>query len=264
MAELLRFEGVSRRYGGLLAVAMGRDGADVTALTKVDFAIAEGEALGLIGPSGSGKSTVARLGRGLESPSSGRIFFDGAPLRLRTARARRLFGRKAQLIDRLAMQELNARLSAAQLVRAPLDKLQIGSAASRLALAERVLDEVGVPAMMWEAPSRELPDDLAQRVAIARALAPGPRLLICDEAVGALDAPSRARVLTLLNGLRSSRGVAVLFISHDLALIRGFCERVVVLSAGQVVETQPIEALFSAPQRPETRALIAASDIRAS
>jgi len=235
-----------------------RHGPPVRAVDGVSFALAGAETLGLVGESGCGKSTVARAIVGLQPPTRGSVVVDGIEIvgakraGLRAARAR------MQMVFQDPVTSLNPRMTVGAAVGEPL--FVRGLARGR-ALRERVA------ALLTEAGLR--PEDAAryphqfsggqrQRIVIARALALRPALLVCDEPVSALDVSVRAQILNLLVDLRRAHGMACLFVSHDLAVVRHVCDRVAVMYLGRLAELAPRDALYSAPRHPYTRALLAA------
>jgi oligopeptide transport system ATP-binding protein len=229
------------------------------ALDDVSFCMAPGEALGVVGESGSGKSTLARVLSGLQPADGGSIRFDGCELRgLDRARWRPL-RRDIQLVFKDPLASLDPRMTALAAVAEPLQALrpQLGGD-ERRRYACRWLERVGLPPGLHGRYPHELSGGQCQRVGIARALVIEPRLLICDEPVSALDVSVQAQIVNLLMDLRRERRLALLFIAHDLAVVRHLCDRVLVLHAGRVVECAPAAELFARPAHPYTQALLAA------
>lgn len=246
---LLRLERVGKIYGG-------RNGA--VALADVGMAIAPGEAVGIVGESGSGKSTLARLVMGLEAPSAGRILLDGADVtRPDTAWSRRI--RAMQMIFQDPVSALNPRRRVGDIVTQSLEaRHNFEARAERQARALALLRATGLAAELAPRYPPQLSGGQRQRVNIARALCAEPRLLVADEIVSGLDVSVQAQILNLLLRLRAERGLALLFISHDLSVVRHLCERVLVMQGGRIVEDGPTERVFAAPAHPYTRTLIAA------
>jgi oligopeptide/dipeptide ABC transporter ATP-binding protein len=226
----------------------------VRAVNDVSLAVAPGEALGLVGESGSGKSTLGRLMLGLIAPSSGRILIDGQDLAaLGPADTRRL-RRRMQLVFQDPYSSLDPR-------RRVGAQIADGLAIHGMDQAGRVaalLDQVGLTPAHANRFPHEFSGGQRQRIAIARALATGPDLLVADEPVSALDVSVQAQVLAVLADLRSRLNLALLFISHDLAVVRSLCDRVAVLYLGRVVEEGPAAAVFRTPLHPYTQALLSA------
>ncbi|MFJ4621240.1 ABC transporter ATP-binding protein [Streptomyces sp. NPDC088812] len=244
--DLLRLDQVSKRHRrGPLAV----DG--------VSLRVAAGETVALVGESGSGKSTVARLALGLLAPDTGTVRFDGHdPYRLRGPSGRRTRAR-LQFVPQQPRGSLNPALRAGEAVAFAL-RVHGTPRKERPALVADLFQRVGLAPELARRHPRELSGGQVQRVAIARALATGPDLIVCDEPTSALDTTVQAQVLELLTDLRQRLGLACLFVSHDLAVVRHLAHRVVVLRRGRVVEEGGTAALWNAPRHPYTRALLAA------
>ncbi|MEV7169350.1 ATP-binding cassette domain-containing protein [Streptomyces sp. NPDC093224] len=246
--DLLRLDGVAKRYPrGPLAVA------------GVSLRVARGETVALVGESGSGKSTLARLALGLLAPDAGTVRFDGHdPHRLRGAAGRRVRAR-LQFVPQQPRGSLNPALRAGEAVAFAL-RAQGTPRRERPAIVADLFRKVGLDPELARRHPGGLSGGQVQRVAIARALATGPDLIVCDEPTSALDTTVQAQVLELLTDLQTRLGLAYLFVSHDLAVVRRLAHRVVVLRAGRVVEEGDGAALWSAPHHPYTRALLAADD----
>ncbi len=234
-----------------------------TAVADVDISLRRGESVAVVGESGSGKTTTARMAIGLEQPTSGRVLLKGVD----SATAPREFGRQVQRSVSMVFQDpynsLNPRMSIARNVEEPLRIHRFGDRAQRELRVAELFDAVGLQAAMGRRRPRHLSGGQRQRVAIARALALDPELVILDEPVSALDVSVQAQVLNLLADLRERRGLAYLFISHDLAVVRHIAERTVVMYQGRVVEHGPTESVLRHPKHPYTAQLIAAAkDLR--
>lgn len=244
---VLRGVGVTYRRRGL---------PDLRAVDGVDLDVAPGEVVGLVGESGCGKSTLARAICGLERLTDGTATFDGDPivplgLRRRAARLARI---------QLVFQNPNASLNPRRRVGAQIeDARAIHPAGARLAATtQALLRDVGIAPELAERYPHELSGGQRQRVAIARALGAGPRLLIGDEPIASLDASLQAQVARLLRDVAERYGAGLLFISHDLSIVRTVADRVCVMRRGRIVEAGPTETLWSRPAHPYTRRLIAA------
>ncbi|MXV94281.1 MAG: ABC transporter ATP-binding protein [Gemmatimonadetes bacterium] len=238
--------------------AMQRQTGSVRAVDGVSFGLERGETLGLVGESGCGKTTTARAVLCLTRPSSGRIVFDGVDVGQATARELRALRPRMQMVFQDSYSSLNPRRSVGRSIAEPL--LQ-HTKLTRLERDERVaelLNLVGLdPALATRMP-HEFSGGQRQRVGIARALALRPDLIVCDEPISSLDISIQAQIVTLLADIQDRFGLAYLFISHDLRMVRHLCDRVAVMHQGRIVETQPTERLFGKPEHPYTRALLSA------
>ena len=235
-----------------------RRGPPVRAVDGVSFTVAPGETLGLVGESGCGKSSVARAVVGLHPPTSGSVVVDGTEIV--GAGPRQLWAARGgmQMVFQDPAGSLNPRMRVGEAVGEPL--LVRGLATGRT-LRDRVgalLAEVGLRPEDASRYPHQFSGGQRQRVVIARALALRPALLVCDEPVSALDVSVRAQILNLLVALQRAHGMACLFVSHDLMVVRHVCDRVAVMYLGRLVELAPRDALFAAPRHPYTRALLAA------
>jgi peptide/nickel transport system ATP-binding protein len=231
----------------------------VHAIDGVSFAIAAGETLGLVGESGSGKTTLGRAVLQLVEPTSGSIRFDGVELTRLPSRRLRAARRHMQMIFQDPVGSLNPRMRLLDIVAEPLDVHGLaGTAAERRARVEALLGRVGLGPDALDRRPHQLSGGQRQRVGIARALASEPKLVVADEPISALDVSIQAQIVNLLGDLQAQQGLAFLFISHDLRVVRHLAHRVAVMYLGTLVETAPVAALFAAPAHPYTRALLAA------
>ncbi|MEN9419672.1 MAG: oligopeptide/dipeptide transporter, ATP-binding protein-like protein [Pseudomonadota bacterium] len=231
-------------------------GETVKAVDGVSFDVHAGETFGVIGESGSGKTTLGRMLVSLLAPSSGELLHDGERLAALSASEFRRRRRRYQVIFQDPNAALNPRMSILQSVREPLDVVGEGSSAERERAALQALDHVGLSAEHGARFPHELSGGQKQRANIARALTMKPRLIVCDEAVAALDVSIRAEILNLFTALQRELGLAYVFITHDLGIVSHVSRRVAVMYLGQFVEVGPVEALLHRPLHPYTEALM--------
>ncbi len=240
-----------------LSVAFGRGRRRVTAVNSVSLTLERGETLGLVGESGSGKTTIGRAILRLVPPTSGTIWFDGMRIDAGVSREQhRTLTRRIQMVFQDPMSSLNERAKVGYIVSEGLYRFPLTAAQRREAAAE-ALRSVGMPAESMNRFPHEFSGGQRQRIGLARALAVRPDLIVADEPVSALDVSVRAQILNLFRSLSECSGLAILFISHDLSVVRWLADRVAVIYAGRIVETAPTEELFRHPCHPYTRALLA-------
>lgn len=245
-APILEVRDLVVNYGGLSAVA------------GVSFDLHAGEILGVVGESGCGKSSMGRALLQLPKPSAGTVHYAGRNLAELSAKELRAVRMELQMVFQDPVSSLHPRRTVRQLIAEPLDIWGCGTRENRQQVVEASMREVGlVPEVHGDRRPREMSGGQCQRVAIARALTAGANVLVCDEPISSLDVSLRATVLNLIEDLRASRDLAVLFIAHDLAVVRNIADRVMVMYLGRVCEIGPAEQVFDNPQHPYTRALIA-------
>ncbi|MGH8944577.1 MAG: ABC transporter ATP-binding protein [Acidimicrobiia bacterium] len=232
-------------------------GEETVAVQNVSFAIQPAESVGLVGASGSGKSTTARCILQLEKPDRGVVEFEGVDLCRLQGEALRKRRRGMQAVFQDPLSSLDPRWSAIRTVAEPLEAAGM-AAEERRRMVEEALWRVGLGKEGARKP-HELSGGQAQRVAIARAIVARPRLLVCDEATSALDVSIQAQILELLRELRDELGLAMLFISHDLGVVREICDRALVMRTGSIVEHGTIDQVLGRPVQPYTRQLVAAA-----
>ncbi|MGE0313545.1 MAG: ABC transporter ATP-binding protein [Lautropia sp.] len=258
MTVLLQASNLSRRFPVRLPGGLFGRRATLHAVNDVSFGLDRGETLGLVGESGCGKTTTAKLALGFVKPSSGAVRFDGEPLPVRGDASWRELRRRMQMVYQDPMAALDRRMTALAAVREPLDIFGIGTAPERRERVQALLAEVGLEASVQARHPHELSGGQRQRVVLARALATEPALLVADEPISALDVSIQAQVINLLADLQARRGIALLFISHDLKVVRQVSDRVAVMYLGRIVEEGTADALFREPLHPYTRALVSA------
>lgn len=254
-APLLVLADVSRHYRG--KAGLFRTGEAVLAVDGVDLELHPGETLGIVGESGSGKSTLGRLAAGIERPSTGKIAFRGEPYAPIGSPAWRRQRRSVQVVFQNPSQALDPRLSIAAQVRGAMDAHGLTGGTAGAGSPAAILARVGLEGLGGRYP-HQLSGGQLQRAVIARALSLSPDLIVCDEAVSALDVSVQAQILNLLQDLQAELGVAYLFISHDLGVVRHVSHRIAVMQHGRIVETGAAGDVFASPRDAYTQALIAA------
>ncbi|MCL6416760.1 ABC transporter ATP-binding protein [Aestuariirhabdus sp. Z084] len=254
--DILTVENVNLRFETQHAF-LEKNRKYVQASSNVSFTVKEGETFGLVGESGSGKSTIARIIAGLYKEDSGTITFAGQQISSMSERARRPFRRQMQMVFQNPYSSMNPRMTISDIIAEPIrfhnlaeDEKQIRSIVGDL------LDHVGLGSAAGVKFPHEFSGGQRQRISIARALATRPRFLICDEPTSALDVSVQAQILNLLKDLQDELGLTMLFISHDLPVIRQMCDRIGVMRYGALVEVAETETLFNSPQHEYTQSLL--------
>ncbi len=241
--------------GGILKRKVG----EVQAVSKVSFKIYQGETLGLVGESGCGKSTVARTIVGLEKSESGHIYFNGLDLAKLSNRRMRKVRKDIQFIFQDPFASLHPKMTVKELIQEPWEvHPEVVDRSDWDKEVMRLMEMVGLnPASRYNY-AHQFSGGQCQRICIARALALRPKLIICDEAVSALDVSIQAQILNLLQDLQKELGLAYLFISHDLSVVRHICDRICVMYLGKIVEFGDRDQIFHSPSHPYTQALLSA------
>jgi oligopeptide transport system ATP-binding protein len=260
-APLLKVEGLVKHFpitGGLL----GRVVDKVHAVDGVSFDIAEGETLGVVGESGCGKSTTGRCILRLIEPTAGEVTFAGKSVTAASKRELRALARDMQIIFQDPYASLNPRMTVAAIVGEALTIHKLTKTArEQEERTVQLLETVGLSGDHLRRFPHEFSGGQRQRIGIARALAVSPKLIVCDEAVSALDVSIQAQVINLLEDLRDQFGLSYMFIAHDLSVVEHISHRVAVMYLGRIVEIAPAQALYTRPQHPYTEALLSAVPI---
>ena len=254
---VLEVENLEKHYPitqGVLKREVGR----VRAVDGISFEIRRGETVGLVGESGCGKSTAATTILQLEEPTGGDVRFDGQSLLEQSDKERKRFRRSAQMVFQDPESTFDPRMSVGESIAEPLRIHGVSDREKRRAVAKNLLERVGMERSDIDRYPHEFSGGQKQRIALARALVVNPEFIVADEPVSALDVSIQAKVIELINDVKEEFGLSMLFISHDMGVIREVCDRVAVMYLGEIVEMAPTEALFDNPQHPYTQALVAA------
>ena len=256
MSALLRVENLVKHFP-IQKGLFSREKSVVHAVDGLSFEINAGDTMALVGESGCGKSTVGRLVLRLLEATAGKVWFEGEDLMALPPERMRTTRRHLQMIFQDPYSSLNPRMTVGQTLVEPLALHGLATGRHQARAAE-LLDLVGLPALYLQRYPHEFSGGQRQRIGIARALAVEPRLIVCDEAVSALDVSIQAQVINLLQDLQQRLGLAYVFIAHDLAVVKHIASHVAVMYLGQIVEYADKRALFSAPRHPYTQALLSA------
>jgi oligopeptide transport system ATP-binding protein len=259
-APLLEVENVGKIFG----ISSGFLGKPLilTALSDISFSVKTGETLGIVGESGCGKSTLGRCILQLLTPDQGKVLWFGQDLISLDAKAMRMHRRDLQIIFQDPLASLNPRMTVGGIIEDPLRTLmpELGHKQRRAKVVE-MMEAVGLLPEMINRYPHEFSGGQAQRIGIARALITDPKLIVCDEPVSALDVSIQAQILNLLSELRERFNLTLIFISHDLSVVRHVSDRILVLYLGRMIEYAPREELYNDPKHPYTKALLSAVPI---
>ncbi len=256
---LIELRGLRKHFPVTSGILFQRAVGQVKAVDGVDLAIRKGETLGLVGESGCGKSTIGRCLLKLETPTDGSILFDGRDIATLDRDETLSYRRRVQAVFQDPFSSLNPRMMVEDIVGEPL--IVHGVANDRADITRQVralLDVCGLSSRLIDRYPHEMSGGQRQRVGIARALALRPEFILCDEAVSALDVSIQAQIIRLLEDLREEFGLTLLFIGHDLSVVRHICHRVAVMYLGKLVEIGDCDSLFEDPRHPYTQALLSA------
>lgn len=258
MKDLLVVEGLGKTFGSKKFLQAEYA---VTALRNVSFTLGKGETVGVVGESGCGKSTLARCVLDLIEPTTGSVLFDDTDLTKLDAKAKRDIRSRIQMIFQDPYSSLNGKRTIGKTLAEPLWVHEGVKYKEALPRIHAVLKEVGLPVSAADKYPHEFSGGQRQRIAIARALILEPELIIADEAVSALDVSVQAQVLLLMNSIQKEHGLSYLFITHDLGVVRNFCDRVLVMYLGSVVESGSVAEILTNPKHPYTKSLRDAAPI---
>ena len=255
--ELLKVEGL-KQYFPIKGGFFGRTVNHVKAVDDITFTIYEGETVSIVGESGCGKSTTGRAILRLEEPTEGNVIFQGTDLTKLSKKKMREFRKDLQIIFQDPYASINPRQTVASVLNEAMHIQKVLPKKERRARIEQLLETVGLRSYQADRYPHEFSGGQRQRIGIARALSVDPKLIICDEAVSALDVSIQAQVLNLLEELQNEFGLTYLFISHDLGVVRHISDRIIVMYLGKIVEIADKTSLFENPQHPYTKALLSA------
>ena len=231
----------------------------VHAVNNVSIKLMPGETIGIVGESGCGKSTTANVMCGLQSPTSGKVYFKGEDVTKRTSDLRKKMGRVVSVVFQDPATALNPRMIVHDQLLDPLLVHQVGSPDEREKRIRELINMVGLPKSALRALPGQLSGGQRQRVAIARAMSLNPSAIIADEPTSALDVSVRAQILNLLTDLKKDLGLSMMFISHDIQTVRYISDKIIVMNHGQIMEQGPAKQVFENPQDPYTKLLLGAA-----
>ncbi len=258
---LLEIDQLTKNFPITEGIVFRKEVATVKAVAGVSLDVRRGETLGIVGESGCGKSTLARLITNLLTPTSGTVRFDGKDISTLSRQELHAFRRQVTMIFQDPYASLNPRKRVGFIVAEPLVVHDVGTDAERKRRVQELLEVVGLNAEHYNRFPHEFSGGQRQRIGIARALAAGPRLIVCDEPVSALDVSVQAQILNLLSDLQAEFGLTYVFIAHDLSVVRHISDRVAVMYLGKLAELADAKDLYAGPRHPYTGALLSAVPI---
>ncbi len=259
MAEILRIEGLKQYY--LTGKGVFKKGYVIKAVDGVSFSLEQGQTLGLVGESGCGKSTLGRTILKLYEPTEGKIFFEGKEITPLNSKQMRPLRREMQIVFQDPLESLNQRHTVGGILEEPYKIHGIGTPAERKQWVLELLDKIGLPHTAVNRYPHEFSGGQRQRIGIARAIALKPKLLICDESVSALDVSVQAQILNLLLKIQKEMNLSIIFISHDLSVVKHISDHVAVMKKGKIVEMGTAKEVYSSPKNEYTKELLSAIPI---